>query len=492
MKKTLHINKDFIFYFILFLVGMVCFGFLGETGYQWYKDSNTYANIKAAEGVMPIYPIFLYINQKIFGDMWKEVVVWEQVILASLCVMNFVGYMKKQFGLKIWEVGLVYIACLLPFSIELPGYMVSHMILTEGIAYPLFYLFMKYLLRAVFEISYKNFCRLLGMAFILSLTRSQLQLLYIICAAVFLYISLKQNKKDIKFRKVLFSIGASVLLILMCVFVTMKTFGFYINQVSSYLADDSGENSDTKEKAISGAQFNSVIFNRGFFEADETDENLFVSEEDKEIFSILFEAIDKEQARYSYAEPGLWMWKQLRTGDVGVIGFQVLVKYYEEKEPGLVSTALYNQISEKMAYMGGKVLVTHFGRYIYHSVRLMIPSLINTVFFQVESIYLLCHIIMAFLYASAICMCFIYRFQMKKKSQAVDYRLIEYMAVVIIINVIFAGVSNFIFEGIQRYVVYAFGIFYIAYYLIFRQIVTEWINSKKEKKHENISGDTSL
>lgn len=491
-KAYLH-NKMLFNSVIIFALSIICFGFLGNSGYQWFDDSEAYSVIHRGEGIMPLYPLFLYINQVIFGEeAWKSFVVWEQIIITGICITVFVMYIQRKFELVRVESILIFIASIIPFTIEMPNYMIPHAILTEGLAFPLFYIFFVFILAGIIDEKFGDIAISAGLAFVLSLIRSQLQLAYIITACVFFYIAVKKIKSHgiIKLGKIALLVVSSALIIATGVLLTMKTYSFYVNRVVPGLTQEKAgsrveENAD--EAAISNSQFNSVIFNRGFFEVDEEDVYLFTTEEEKEIFRILYDTIDSKGLRYSYAEPGLWMWKGLSTGPVGTAGFEALLDYYAHKEPELTSTRLYNRISETLAHMGRVVLQEHFGRYIYHTIRLMIPGFISTVFFQIDEVYLLCHIITLFIYVSAAFMCFINWRQSKNGLYSFDKRINEFMLVCIVINIIFVGVTNLIFEGIQRYVVYGFGIFYIAYYILLRKLVLENMTFLKKRsiKDEN-------
>ena len=115
--------------------------------------------------------------------------------------------------------------------------------------------------------------------------------------------------------------------------------------------------------------------------------------------------------------------------------------------------------------LGSKVLFKHFDRYLYHTLRLMIPGFIAAVFFQIEPIYLLCHFIALFLYlyaivGSAVCL----------KQQQNRY-VPEFMLTTVCFIFIMIVTVNLMFSGLQRYVVYAMGIFYCAAYLLFKELI---------------------
>lgn len=492
MKKNYIMNILYICSF--FILGIFCFYFLGDDGYEWYEDSVSYASIGGEEGVMPLYPLFLYFIDLLFrGKDYLEAVVWAQAILSAICVGIFVIYIVKNFSLKWWEGYFIFIACLLPFAIDLPGYMVSHKILTEGIAYPLFYLFFLFLIDAICKKNRKSMLAAIIAATFLALTRSQLLLTYILCAAAAFYIEIRLgliHRKWIAGAVKGALLGIAVIAAGM--FLTTKLYGIYLNDIVPTLKEANTEQYETEkvmktetdeeaaESRVENSQFNSAIFNRGFFEADKEDVLLFREGEEQEIFSLLYDTLSKEDFLHSSAQKGLWMWKDLTTGSLGVRASEILREYYKEKNPEISNVTLYNKVSETMAEMGRVILIKHLGRYIYHSMRLMVPGFINSVFFQIEKIYLLCHIITAGIYLSAVAGCIYYGIK-GRKIKNFTASAIEFLGAAILGNIILVSVTNLVFQGIQRYVVYIFGIFYVAFYVLIRQIYLMWLPCLKER-----------
>ena len=102
---------------------------------------------------------------------------------------------------------------------------------------------------------------------------------------------------------------------------------------------------------------------------------------------------------------------------------------------------------------------------MYHTLMLLPQAFISTVFFQFAPLYGLCHLITAFLYLSAIAlMIWGYKDALAKREGA------EMMSLVLGTNAVMVIVISLVFFGQQRYLVYAFGPFYIAYYLLLRNL----------------------
>lgn len=222
------------------------------------------------------------------------------------------------------------------------------------------------------------------------------------------------------------------------------------------------------------SQFSSLILSKGFFEADPEDENLFEDKLMKEIFRKTYKRMDEEEHLYIHAKPGLYMWEDL-VYDKVAIDVALSVLEYDTENPGVRKQSLEEICRE----LGVKTLFKHLDRYLYHAIRLMMPSFIAAVFFQIRPIYLFCHFITLFIYLFAI---FEMIFSVKKH---VDRHKIEFMAAIFGFIFIMVIVINIVFMGIQRYMVYGMGIFYCALYLLTKETILlplcGWLKKDKKK-----------
>ncbi len=181
----------------------VVFMLLGRDGPVLFDDSGSYMRIRWHEGVMPAYPILLLLNQYFFGDIWYLwAVILEQALLAAFSVTVFEETVRKRFGLLPVEGVLICLFALYPYTIEMPVVM-TQAILTEGIAYSIFYLFLAVLLSAVWDKSYIRLAGAFGITLLLSAVRSQLQILFAVCGIVFFYLVCMGKKTAGKGRKII-------------------------------------------------------------------------------------------------------------------------------------------------------------------------------------------------------------------------------------------------------------------------------------------------
>ena len=505
MKSINNNRKKFIEIFLMFVVGFIFYFFMGKEWISMQDDSIAYINAVYHEGVMPIYPIFLFLIRLMCGEsIYLDVVVCIQSLLALVCTMVFVLYLQKQFELNVWESLLLYVLCMLPFSIYLPEVGITHQILTEGIAYALFYLYFLFLLKYIFSKSNIYLLSMVLMAGFLQLTRSQLIFLHIVNIVALVYVQIKKDNNHSflqKANKVILSFLAGCCVMLLMVVGVYKVYGYYLTKqvpvmyqiINGNLAEGSDvigttveetdvtgttiEETDSSEKKQeiqetqvqeqrTMSQMTTLLMIRGFYEADPEDIELFHTPEEKEIFVRVFEAIDKEEYRYVYARQDLYIWKDLIKDKIAYLAYQEINQYLAEN-PEIQLDPI-----DMIIKLGMRTLIRHFDRFLYHTARLMISSFIASVFFQIQRVYLLCHFITLGLFLAAILGIVLVKRKDKESQETV---FVEVTVGYIVIMVV---VTNIVYIGLQRYVVYAMGIFYCSLYLLVKSIWKMWKSSR--------------
>lgn len=520
---------------MLFAAVLAFFLMAGRKGVILFDDSGSYMRFQWREGVMPVYPIFLLLNQYVFGAgfyLWAVVV--EQSLLAAFSIVLLEETVRKRMELHFAEGILFCIFALYPYTIEMPTAVMTQAVLTEGIAYSLFYIFLTILLLAVWD---KRYSRLIGafcMVVLLTAVRSQLQILFCVCGVVFCYLICMRGKRNGKGKRIvrfltgIVGCAAISLLGILLAFGMVRgyrvillqwdgegslyRFGLRVQEPEVYQTilereaqqsqwtveqtvteeESSVEEQEENlvEKNFSTSQYLTLIFSKGMYEADHEDVVLFQDETLKGLYLALYDVVDAEQERYVYASEGLWMWKDI-VGGIGKIGkscFYTPSEYYVEYAPEIIRAEDFSAVRQSHMRMIGLTLIkAHFGRFLYHNLMLLPQAFISTVFFQYAPLYLLCHLVTAFLYLSAAAlMIWGYAEQRVRKEGA------EMMALVLGTNVVMVVIISLVFFGQQRYLVYAFGPFYIAYYLLVRQLwcvrIREFIRKKFfwDKKEENV------
>ena len=437
-------RQDIITYVFMLGIG-VWFYFLPGEWLCIEDDSIRYLS-EGGEGVLPGYPAFLAFFRLLFSEQYfLHAVVIAQSLLAVICTFLFVVVLKGQFHLRRIECILLYLFSMLPFSIYLPESGITHQIMTEGITYALFYLFFSVVIKTVWTLEYKWYFGSVAMALLLGLTRSQMLFLIVVCVILLLWIIYKKAG-----GKALLGLCMCCLVLLGCVV------GLFWQRIEN-----------------SASQLNTVIMARGFFEADKEDVELFDDGMMQEIFLRTYELADENGRRYEHAKPGLYMWQDLVYDRMNLFALQAIGEY-DEKYPDERSRNEASIIFE----LGFKTLLRHFDRYFYHSIRLMMPSFIASVFFQIEPIYLLCHFVALFIYLFAV------SGSVFVGKTGGDRKVVELMVSIVSIMLIMIVMINMLFIGLQRYMVYGMGIFYCAMYLLCKEIVSIFLRPVKLNKGE--------
>ena len=521
-KQLSEKQKEIIVYGSLALLGLLVFLVLGSGEPVLFDDSDSYIRIRRVEGVMPVYPLFLLLNQYIFGDeKYLQIVIVEQAVLAVGSILLFIKVIKSRFELRYAEIYLCFFLCLLPFTTEMPDSMATQQILTEGLAYALFYVFMVCLLQAVWDKKFAWLIGACGMAFLLAMLRSQLQILFGVCGIVFIYLIWSICKTPAKrlcglligIAGCLLISGAGIWIVsraaegynrLINDNMTVNAFIMRIQDPEYYKEFSQTENGTVKDSeeieaairtrqeekyaaqsVIKNSQYTSLIFSRGMYEADYEDTELFTDEVLRGLYELLYEAADQEQQRYAYENSGLWMWQDI-VGGIGRVGKTCLpvgVQYYRDYYPEIYEADSFNETwNYNLQTIGMELLREHMGRFLYHTLMLLPQAFICTVFFQIKQIYLLCHLVTLFLYLSASAL-MVWGYADKK----INNKYAEFMAAVLGTNIVMILLISVVFFGQQRYLVYNFGIFYVAYYLLLSQLwekygknwIKKWMDRKK-------------
>ncbi len=467
MKETYKIKLKDVF--LVLAIGITClvfFGLCGVDGYSLERDSDAYTPFTNHNGVVLIYPVFLLFFETLFKENFLNVVVVAQAVISIVCSLDFIYFLKKEFSLNRIEVYITFLLSLLLYTIEFPEKVNSQMIMTEALAYPLFYLYVKFLLKAMWGGKKRDWIMNLVMALILMLVRSQLQLLWVISGLfiAFSYIRKRISKDNSHVR----NWGqCCIALVIMGIVV--------IGGVKTGRTID-----NSFDKAVWGevkfAQSDSALFNRVSYFASEEDILLFEDEKVQKAVSVILQAIEETKLNDTYMPKDLWAWKHIATAATkNEHTAQKAIIEYGQNELNLTEDEAKRLYEDVAAEMGRRLLIKHPLKYLRDSIIMMPQGFICTAFIQKEAFYGICHLITLLLYLTAIMLAV---FCIKRKE--LSAKAGEYMITVVIIACVFVVVTNLAFMGIQRYLYYTFGLFYIGYFLMLREIWRKIVKIKFE------------
>lgn len=198
---------------------------------------------------------------------------------------------------------------------------------------------------------------------------------------------------------------------------------------------------------------------------DREDADLFEDEQTKEIFLEVYEAIDDAKLRYPYRPKNLWTWEHVATAAAknGHLAGDAIYSYMErnmdieESQKRIVEAKVMQEMSTTL-------MKKHWDRYLYYSLCMMPQGFVSTIFMQKEAFYTLCHVITFGLYAAA----FVLAVRCIRKRE-LSSPAGEMMLYTIAVAVMLVCITNIVFMGLQRYMYYMYGVFYIAFFLALRE-----------------------
>lgn len=431
--------------FFLFGQGVTWYAFGGDTEAYYIYFSH---HIEAK----PLYPLFFHILNMIFGDglyLYAAAVI--QLVLAVCCIMLFVCYLKKQFCLEMFSVFCIWVASLLPFVLLLPEDPIPHVLMTESLTYPLMYVYVVIVLKGIYEDRIKYLFASALFVVLLTLIRGQMLFLMAVTLLAFLYYLIKYKYKNLK------TIVAFAVFVLICAWGQgMLTRGYEKVFFDAPAQDYSAQ----------------TLVQKALYCSEAADNALFDDEIERTIFEETYTGMEEEQTTWLYSTGDLWDWKHI-TGSFGANSYRVGDVIEDVlTEHGMWSEDPFERENLVLDYSGrlsSKLISAHPGRFLQVSAKMMPAGFVSTVLFHKQSIYLLIHIATVFLYLAAVGVSL---FISRKSGHLL--RETEYMLLIVIAASVNVVASNLVHFGLQRYLAYTVGMFYVGAYLLLRRCFLMW------------------
>ncbi|WMC91651.1 hypothetical protein [Kineothrix sp. MB12-C1] len=257
-----------------------------------YNDSDQYLKMHIHRE--PLYPLFLALLRMVFGEGWLTAMGILQNVLAAVSIWLFADYLAKWFSLRFFEEMVVVVLGLMPHMIT-KYYSALHLFMTnsvmsEAICLPVFTLF----LLACFQVlteeekGKKNRAALVSLllAFLLSLTRSQMMLTFLLWGIVVCARLLADGKKESKKRR-LFCLMAVVFIVAASFFartIVVKSYNYLFNG-----------------RFINNTYGTVNTLTNILYAADREDGERIRDEEARSFFYRMYDLTEERQANYRYA-----------------------------------------------------------------------------------------------------------------------------------------------------------------------------------------------
>lgn len=362
-KTEFKLNKDKIIDVIAtVVVAVTLFVLFFIYGVATGNDTHCYETFRVEVMAEPVYSLFLAIFRLILGtEVYLYAAVTVQILLAAFGVYYLVSYVADEYSVGALFRVAMYLILLafytMPAIFSKTGVLTFISVLTEGIAYPLFMIFIVFLMKAINNDSAKWWRISLATSLILSLTRTQLLFTLVMVAIAGIYIGRGAWIKSTV--KVLISLAVTVLLMkgIQSVFCysIIGTFAVPPNSISMY--------------------------GNAMLVAEEGDNVLF---EDDPLVKSVFEA------RYEDMTDNGWGWK-FYTGD----SFMDAAMFYEDCYDNIkdhmsmgsyfddnnitYGIDKYNIQNATARAMTVKLIPAHLGQWLYNYLGLCLVGFIRTV-----------------------------------------------------------------------------------------------------------------
>lgn len=269
-------------------IGLMAFFFVTD-GVVWGGDTQGYLNMDI--GREAGYSLFLRFFLLIFGETgFVQAAVIFQLILWGVSMLVLTGTVAKLWDLQagptmiVWAIQ-VFFLLLLKYASGL-GAVYANTLLTEGITYPVYFLYFKTVLQLNREYSHKRMLELLVYCSILTFIRTQLAVTFM--AVIFFWlIKMLAGRFPVKrWLGLLFGCLAGAALVAGGQkLYTYVLYGMPQGTVGS----------------------GSFFMTSGLYNAVEEDEDLYETAEDKRLFLDLYELSLQKKANYRFMDTGIFL-----------------------------------------------------------------------------------------------------------------------------------------------------------------------------------------
>ncbi len=429
---------------LLFFLGMYALYGVGV-----YGDSDQYISMHIHRE--PLYPLFLALFRKIAGEEAGLVLaVIVQNIFAACSIFLLAEYLSRRFSLgALGELMLVAIQ-LAPHIVtryaSSYGIFVENSIMSEALCMPLFQIYVLFLLRMVLEDRKSDALWALVFAWLLSMTRGQMMAAILVWLVVFCVMLIVRRR----FRRLLLPALAVV-----CAFgmrsLAIHTYNYF---VTGYFMGNTYGRVNTLTNV--------------FYACDEENGKVFPNDSlERRFFDKFYAEADAIGANYRYGGDTLDERAKHLEACHDRLKFDVLEAGFSEYYWTLEETRDYytqSRLSDEAAgRMLEKLLPACFGQWLYDYLSLCIYGFVRSIAVVhplVSWLALLLYIAAAALSA--------WRLKRRRKSEAAAV-----MAVALLSIAANVCATSMTIMCLSRYMIYGFSLFYMAFFLLGREILRD-------------------
>ncbi len=417
---------------------------LAACGVGVYNDSEQYIIMHIHRE--PLYPLFLWCFRSVIGEGYLPAAMAVQGIFTAFGITVLSEYLTRRFRLHLWEEVLLVFLQLLPHLmtryVSALHIFLENSVMSEALCIPLFQFFLYFLLRMVFEERKRDRILSLLMAFLLSMTRGQM-MTTILMWALICVIQMVIRKK---YRAVVIPLTA-----LIAVFglrsLTVHVYNYF---VTGYFMGNTYGQVNTLTNVI--------------YACDEEDGDVFAEGSlERKFFDQFYEEANHLGLNYKYAGDTFRERAAYLEEHHDILKFQVLEADMSFYFFGLGKVDYYEQssMSDDMAgRMIRKLLPVCFGQWLYDYILLCRNGFVRSI-----------AVVHPLLNWAALALYFVsvglslYLMRVRRRFEAP-------LAMGVALLFIAANVcaTSITIMCLSRYMIYGFSIFYMALYLLIREL----------------------
>ena len=436
---------------LFFFIGLLLFflGMYAVCGIGIYNDSEQYITMHIHRE--PLYPLFLAFFRAIAGeDAGLTLAVITQNLLTACSIFFLTEYLCRKFSLGVMEELLLVVLEIMPHLVtkfvSAYGIFIESSIMSEALCIPLFQFFVLFTLRMIFDNKTRDIVLSFLTAWLLSMTRGQFMTTILVWMVIygFLLILHKQYKKLL--------IPA---LAVVCAFglrsLAVHTYNYF---VTGYFMGNTYGQVNTLTNVI--------------YACDEEDGGVFEEDSLERLFFDRFYAqADEMGANYKYGGDTFRERAEHLEEYHDRLKFEVLeagLSAYFWTVEGTEDYYTQSRLSDEMAgQMLKKLLPVCVGQWLYDYVLLCTYGFIRSI----AVVHPLVNRIALLIYGAAIGL-FAWQLLHNRKSDA-----IWVMGVVLLFIAANVCATSITIMCLSRYMIYGFSFFYIALYLLGKEVIRE-------------------
>lgn len=428
------------------------------TGPQSFPDTATY--LQMHQDREPLYPMVLLLFRTIFGDTagLYAAVVFQNILGAISCYLP-AAFLIKKFCLKlpgsVCVVGLLLVPHIITPLSSASGMILTNSILSEGITFSLYYLFVYCLIRCLLDNVANGSLFIAGyfLAFFNSLARGQMMIFILAWGMVSVFALLRNSRGKSRPYGRIFLILFITLLSFPARGQVVKTYNYFANDC---FADNSGSGTTL----LTSAMYSANLGDRDLIREAIKDERK------KQLFDDIFLRSYEAELTYEAAEGGMISQAAHLEASHDVLKFEHVEKYmtwYANElvvEAGAVREGVIDAEAKSLAKI---ILSVSFPQWIYIYMCTMLSGFIRSV----AVMHPLLNWYALLIYAAAIVLMVLAYRRKIGENEAVLLLLSLFLTMA---NV--AGTS-LVIMCLSRYMIYNMPFFYLAGFLLLRCFLLE-------------------